>query len=87
MLCSTPKRSPKFRHQPCVHAMVYDPGGVGHLSTADAAFAIVGLARPPQNWTIDGARSLHARGIMACTLPVYASWTASRPRCTQDSVP
>ena len=86
MVDSTPKRSPRFRHQPCVHAMVYDPGGVGHLSTADAAFAIVGLARPPQNWPIDGARSLHARCITACTLPVYASQSASR-QPTQDSVP
>jgi len=40
MLCSTPKRSPKFRHQPCVHAMVYDPGGADGPVTADAAFAI-----------------------------------------------
>ena len=40
MLCPTPKRSPKFRHQPCVHAMVYDPGGADHLSTVGVAFAI-----------------------------------------------
>ena len=85
MLCSTPKRSPKFRHQPCVHAMVYDPGGVGHPSTADAAFAIIGLARPPRKEQFHGARSLHARCITACTLPVYASQSASR-QPTQDSV-
>jgi hypothetical protein len=86
MLCSTPRRSPKFRHQPCVHAMVYDPGGADRLLTADAAFAIRRIARPPRNKKSNGARSLHARCITACTLPVYASQSVSR-QPTQDSVP
>ncbi len=85
MLCSTPKRSPKFRHQPCVHAMVYDPGGADGIETIDVAFAIRRLARPPRNIQFHGARSLHARCITACTLPVYASQSASR-QPTQDSV-
>ena len=85
MLCPTPRRSPKFRHQPCVQAMVYDPGGADGLLTADVAFAMRRLARPPRKMQFNGARSLHARCITACTLPVYASQSASR-QPTQDSV-
>lgn len=43
------------------------------------------LARPPQNRLSVGARSLHAGGITACTLSVYASQPASR-QATQDSI-
>ena len=78
MVGSTPKRSPRFRHQPCVHAMVYDPGGADGAVTLDVAFAIRRLARPPRKEQFHGARSLHARCITACTLPVYASWATSR---------
>jgi len=86
-VCSTRRRPPRFRHQPCRHAVDLDPGGAGFLAESRCCLRCFIRARPPRKRLYFGARHLHACRITACILPVYASWPASRQGFTQDSVP
>ena len=65
---------PRFLGDPCVHALLFDPGGAsvpGHFGTAAIAFRIVNY--------VGSATVLSRLYHTACTPPVYASQPGSLP--------